>query len=90
MRVLFFEWDGRNRWKPLRHGVLPDEVEEVFHNGPHVRRTRSGRYIAYGVTDEGRYIVVVFVVGPGGGVRPITARPMTDDERRLYRRHRRG
>ena len=87
MVVREFEWDENNRWKPLRHGVLPEEAEEVFFNAPHIRRTRSGRYIAYGVTDEGRYLMVVFVVKPHGAVRPVTARDMMDDERVLYRRH---
>lgn len=68
--------------------MLREEVEEVFFNAPHVRRTHGGRYLAYGITDEGRYVLVVFVQKPGGNIGPITAREMDQDELRLYLRNR--
>jgi len=40
----------------------------------------------YGVTDPGRFILVVAALKPGGVVRIITARDMTQSERRYYLR----
>ncbi|QGP93424.1 Ribonuclease toxin, BrnT, of type II toxin-antitoxin system [Neomoorella glycerini] len=79
-----FEWDNNNVWKPLRHGVGLEEVEEVFYNGPLVKKSRSGRYLALGQTDAGRYITVVFEIKAGSIIRPITARNMDYSEKRLY------
>lgn len=42
-------------WK---HGVQPDEVETVFFNPPYkVRRTKANKYLLYGRSDEGRYLL---------------------------------
>ena len=41
---------------------------------------------ALGVTDDGRYLFVVFRRKPRGVVRVITARDMEPKEKRLYRR----
>lgn len=88
MRIDGFDWDEDNEWKPLAHGVVLDEVEEVFLNGPHIRRGREGRYLAYGLSDEGRLLLVVFEYVTSTVVRPVTARPLNDRERRLFTRHR--
>lgn len=81
-----FEWDDANAWKPEKHGVKLEEVEEVFFNFPLVRKARDERRIAYGQTDAGRYLVVIFVVKDNGVIRPITARDMDQVERRLFKR----
>jgi len=78
VRIEAIEWDEHNDWKPLAHGISLDEVEEVLYGDPFVRRSRSCRYVALGPTDEGRYVLTVFEAKPGGVIRPITARPMTD------------
>ncbi|MGB9887002.1 MAG: BrnT family toxin [Moorellales bacterium] len=70
--------------------MSPAEVEEVFFNRPVVRKVREGRLAAYGRTDEGRYLAVIFCLRPGGGVRVITARDMNRWERRYYRQRRRN
>jgi hypothetical protein len=48
------------------------------------------RYLAYGRTEHGRWMFVVYVTRPRGRVRVLTARDMTERERRLYQRERRG
>lgn len=68
-----------------KHGVRSDEVEEAALIAPHVRRGRHGLYLLYGVTEDGRYLFVVFKNLGGGLVRPITARDMDQREQRLYR-----
>jgi len=86
-RIESFEWDQRNLHKPLRHGVTPGEAEEVFYNRPFFKKTREDRYLALGVTDAGRYLVVVFTYR-AGVVRIITARDMKKSERQYYLRQR--
>ena len=71
-----------------RHGVKPDEAEEVFQNEPIFRKGRSWFHTVYGCTGEGRYLFVVYVRKSGGVVRIITARQMTLAEKRYYRRQR--
>ncbi|HYN20535.1 MAG TPA: BrnT family toxin, partial [Thermoanaerobaculia bacterium] len=50
-----------------KHGVTTDETEQVLFSHPHVRRAQKGRvagedlYVAYGRTDEGRYLTIFFV-----------------------------
>jgi hypothetical protein len=66
-----------------KHGVTFDEVEEacVFD-----RRGREGLYKVFSQTDAGRSLLVVLANLGGGNWRVVTAREMTTNERRLYRR----
>jgi uncharacterized DUF497 family protein len=80
-----FEWDEGNIVHILRHNVIPEEVEEVCLNKPHVRRTADMRYLIYGVTDSGRYIFVVGINKGRGIFRTITARDMTEREKSFYK-----
>lgn len=86
LRISDFEWDKGNIDHIARHNVEPDEAEQVLSNRPTVRRSRSGRYVAIGRTDVGRYLVVVFELEKQGMARVVTARPAESEERRLYRR----
>ena len=38
-----------------RHAVKLEEVEEVCHSDPVVRRTRDGRFLVVGRTDAGEF-----------------------------------
>ena len=69
----------------VKHGVEPDEVEAVFFNVPAiVRKASTGKYLLYGQSDNGRYVLVVFV-WVGREVKIITARDMTQSERQYLR-----
>lgn len=76
-----------------RHGVTPDEVEEVCFGGPLVLRGKSeGKnpvYYVLGQTSAGRHLFCVIIEFPNGRAYPVTARPMTEKERRQYKRWRR-
>lgn len=68
------------------HDVEPEEVEECFFNPPYkVRRVESGKYQLFGRSEDGRYLFIVFA-WEGQQVKPISARDMTDSERRFFRR----
>lgn len=71
------------------HGVRREEVEEVIHEGnPEVRRSGENRYLIWGQTLSGRYLFVVLEEEFKGVFVPVTARDMTDSEKRGYRRRR--
>ncbi len=85
MKISKFDWDDRNIEHISRHNITPDEAEEAFLYAL-FRKGREGRLLVYGVTDPGRFILVVAALKPGGIVRVITARDMTQSERRYYLR----
>jgi uncharacterized protein len=67
-----------------KHGVTPEEVEEVCFSEPLVLRGRDESYAVFGQTEAGRYLAV-FLYPKGSGVYSLaTARDMTDRERRRY------
>ncbi len=88
-RITRLDWDDTNREHIGRHGVTPEEVEEVCFSGPLMMKSRSGTRLAYGRTLAGRYLLVVMKLKDGGVARCITARTMTDKERRLFVKRRR-
>jgi uncharacterized DUF497 family protein len=84
-----FEWDPGNwRKSELKHGVAAAEAEEVLLNDPvcQVDTPHSGneqRYVALGVTNEGRALFVAFTIRRSR-VWIISARPMSRRERVVY------
>jgi uncharacterized DUF497 family protein len=82
---LKFEWDNANIEHIARHNYTAEEVEEVFAAAPRIRRLAPSRYGAYGATSDGRMTLVVFE-RRRGSIRTITAREMSEKERRAYRR----
>ena len=68
-----------------KHGVTFEEVEEAcLSEKRHVRRSREGLYKLFSQTAAVRYILVVLVNLGRGCWKIVTAREMTDSERRLY------
>ena len=86
MRITSLVWDDDTVDHIARHGVSPDEAEAVCRRRPVALRARYGRYLLLGQTEAGRYLTLV--VTPLGDARGklITARMMTDVERRFYLR----
>lgn len=88
---------ARGIWKPqfiekieTKHGVETWEVETtlelqpLFRRGPKSRRRGERLYYAYGQTDTGRYLFIVFIFKKGQQALVISARDMTNSERRWY------
>jgi len=75
-----------------KHGVFIEEAEEILFGKPHIRRAGRGRikgedlYAAYGQTEAGRYLIIFFIRKESVAALPISARDMTDSERRYYER----
>ena len=73
-----------------KHNIYPEEVEEVFLKDPLIRRLELGNvkgedlFIAYGRTNPGRYLSVLFVRKKDKRALVISARDMTKRERKNY------
>ncbi|MFA0768985.1 MAG: hypothetical protein OXFUSZZB_002313 [Candidatus Fervidibacter sp.] len=86
MRIDELVWDEENERHIARHGVSPEEVEEVCFGRRLVWRKGRRRYLVLGQTETGRYLAVFIDRLWGYCFRPVTARDMTVREKRLYRR----
>ena len=83
-------WDEWNEEHIARHHVTPTEVEDVTFGAPWVLRARGrDTWAHYGQTDAGRYLLVILAQRGAGWYYPVTARDMTDAERRRYRQQQR-
>jgi len=94
LRIKRVIWVGKfvqKIWQ--KHGITVEEVEDALLSNPLFRRIRKGRvkgediYFAYGRTNAGRYLFIVFVWKREDAVMVISARIMTQRERRYYNAH---
>jgi hypothetical protein len=94
MRVREFVWPQDRIDHIARHGVTPEEVEEACFGRAFVQRARSQGespvYYVRGRTAAGRYLFCVVIRLPDEKGYPVTARPMTDREKRHYKRWKRS
>lgn len=90
MRIHSFDWDEKNENHIAEHGVNVFEVEEaILFSRPFYQRSREDKYIAYSVS-EGKYLFIVFVIKDSGRIRVISAREMDEEEKRYYKKNRKG
>ena len=82
-----FQWDKGNSLKNwLKHGVTQGEAEQAFFNEPMLlfedkkHSEREDRFLAFGRTDEGRCVLIVFTIRENR-IRSISARNMNKKER---------
>lgn len=90
MRLLEIIWkDAFVDKLEFKHGVSTEEAEQVLFSKAHFRKARKGRvrgedlYAAYGRTGAGRLLVVFFIKKKSAAL-PISARDMTNSERKYY------
>ncbi len=85
-----FDWDQGNinkNWD--KHRVYHLECEEIFFNESIVTKveergvSQEERVSALGVTNEGRFLFVVFTIRRGM-IRVVSARDMNKKERKIY------
>jgi uncharacterized DUF497 family protein len=84
-------WNTWNEKHIIRHGVIPDEVEEVTRHNPLVQRGKiRNRVVLIGETNEKRLLVVVLQNRGGGNYYPVTAYDASTEDTALYQRLRGG
>ncbi|MBI4286987.1 MAG: BrnT family toxin [Chloroflexi bacterium] len=86
MKISQVKWDEINVEHIARHGITPQEVEDVC-SGPHQAfRGREKRHILFGTSSAGRYLKVILQRLEKSVYRPITAMEMTEAERRAFKK----
>jgi uncharacterized DUF497 family protein len=90
MKIHAFVWPEDRIDHIAQHGLSPSEVEEVCFGKPLVLRAKSQGdnpvYHVLGQTQAGQYVLCVVIRFPDGTGYPVTARPMTEKERRRFQR----
>ena len=93
MQIQEFVWTNDRVDHMARHGVRPEEVEEVCFSSALVQvaksRGRNPVYYVLGQTSSGRHLFCVVVRFPGGKGFPVTARLMTAPEKERYKQWKR-
>ncbi len=91
MKITGFIWlDDIVQKLQWKHAVTQKEVVEIFANSPRFRFVEKGHragenvYAAFGQTDSGRYLSIFFVYKKDRRALMLSARDMTDSERRRY------
>lgn len=90
MTINEFIWPQDRIEHISKHGVEPNEVEEVCFGKAFVQRAKSlgsnPVFYVLGQTLVGRHLFCVVIQFPDGKGFPVTARPMTGREKRQYNR----
>ncbi len=83
-----FRWNEWNEEHLSGHGVTPEDAEDVIRGArsPFPLVQDDEKYLVWGPGTGGRLLQVVFVIGPDDAVFVIHARPLTDREKKSYRR----
>jgi uncharacterized protein len=83
-----FRWNDWNLEHVAAHGVEPEEAEWVVEGAvpPHPEYRGEGKWAVWGRGIGGRFLQVIFVREPSGLAYIIHARPLTDTEKRRFRR----
>ena len=79
-------WTEDSEAHIARHGVQPSEVEQALYGRPRLStKGRKGTTLVLGTSKEGRHLLVVVTEAADGRDFVVTARDMTDSEKRLFR-----
>jgi uncharacterized DUF497 family protein len=83
-----FRWIDWNRDHVAEHGVDPDEAETVVRlaRPPYPRKIEEDKWLVVGRGRGGRFLQVIYVVDSDKTVFIIHARPVSEREKRRYRR----
>ncbi len=83
-----FRWNEWNEEHVARHGVEPEDAEEVVRGArPTFPVVQGGeRYLVWCPAGGGRLLQVVFIIDPDDSVFVIHTRPLTEPEKKRYRR----
>lgn len=86
-----YRWNEWNVEHIAEHGITPTEAEHVVDNArpPYPEQTRNKKFLVRGNNANGDFLQVIYLVDPDGTIYIIHARPLTDREKRRYRRRHR-
>ncbi len=88
MKIREFIWTEDRVDHIAGHNIIPEEFEEVCFSRSLVLKTKSqgqnAVYYVLGQTVAGDYLFCVVIQFPEGKGYPVTARPMTLQERKRY------
>ena len=83
-----FRWNQWNIEHLAKHGIDPEEAEEVVREtaGPYPRHIGEDKLLVWGPGRGGRLLQVIFVVDDDGTAFVIHGRELTNREKGLHRR----
>jgi uncharacterized DUF497 family protein len=83
-----FRWIDWNRDHLAEHGVDGEEAESVVRQAkpPFPQQIGEDKLLVMGRGRGGRFLQVIYVLDPDDTVFVIHARPLTDREKKRYRR----
>jgi hypothetical protein len=88
MKISNFLWPRDRIDHIARHNITPTEVEEVCFGKSFVLKAKRGGsipvYYILGQTHVGRYLFCVVIHFPDGNGFPVTARPMSENEKKRF------
>ena len=86
--VYDFRWNTWNVDHIAEHDVLPEEAERVVNSArpPWPEKIGDGKWRVWGRTDDGTYLQVIYIFSPDDVVFVIHAMPLTEQQKRQYRR----
>lgn len=89
---MLFRWIEWNRDHIAEHGVSPDEAEMVVRHArpPYPRKIEEDKWLVVGQGRGGRYLQVIYIPDADKTVFILHARPLTEHEKRRYKRRRKS
>ena len=83
-----FRWNEWNLDHATRHGVTPAEAEAVVTAAkpPYPEQVGGGKYRVLARGAAGEFVQVLYVVDADGTLYIIHARPLTEQEKKRFRR----
>ena len=85
-----FVWNSANIDHLARHGIRPDEAEYIAERAraPYPQMIGEGKRLVVGRLADGRYVQVIYVPSRAvlDAVYVMHARPLTEREKRRFRR----
>ena len=96
-KYINLRWAEKQIQHIARHGITPEEVEEVLYLDKYSfiqKREKSKKYqgsnlyAVFGSTQEGRLLTIMLLNTSSGYYVPVTARDMDGTERKYYQKRR--
>ena len=84
--VLDFHWTDESEAHIARHGITPEEVEQATERPFYTMPGRDATTLLFGQTHSGRYLLAVLAESGDGRWHVVTARSMTEAERRVFKK----